>query len=199
MSKEIHKKVLSKYFEQLRAGKKTFELRLADWRCNEGDILILEEIDDTTKQPTGRTMRRTVSYILKTKGVDLFPKEDVENYGYQILGLQSETLNEMQYRALVIANHYDDYNRKVGRKGWEMDDYMEGLVGDVGDLMKAVMAVRDRCDMENPSETVEHELNDILWSLLLLYKFFHLDPLQSFEKSMDELENKVIKMKQEAA
>jgi ASC-1-like (ASCH) protein len=38
-----YKKVLPEYFEDLASGKKKFELRLADWECKVGDVLILRE------------------------------------------------------------------------------------------------------------------------------------------------------------
>jgi NTP pyrophosphatase (non-canonical NTP hydrolase) len=107
-------------------------------------------------------------------------------------------MKDLQHRALIIANHYDDYNRQVGRKGWDARDYTEGLVGDVGDLMKAIMAVHDRRDMLDATAKVEHELNDVMWSLLVLYKLFQLDPAISFQKAMDELEKRLINMKQAA-
>lgn len=82
------KKVWPEYFQKILDGKKTFELRLADWECNEGDILVLQEWDPTTKQYTGREMEKEITYVLKTKNVSLFPEEDVEKYGYQILSLK---------------------------------------------------------------------------------------------------------------
>ncbi len=39
---KIEKKVWSKYFQKIIDGNKTFELRLADWECNPGDLLILK-------------------------------------------------------------------------------------------------------------------------------------------------------------
>lgn len=87
---DIHKKVLSEYFEEVLSGQKTFELRLADWQCNEGDTLILDEIDATTKQPTGRSVKKRVGYVLKTKDLALFPTKDVERYGYQVISLLDE-------------------------------------------------------------------------------------------------------------
>ncbi len=108
------------------------------------------------------------------------------------------SLKDLQKHALIVANHYDDYNRKKGRKTWDLADYTDGLVGDVGDLVKATMAVLGKRDIEDPLKKVEHELNDIMWSLLLLYKFYELDPDESFVRSMQELEKRVIKMKQEA-
>ncbi len=34
------KKVWPEYFQKILDSKKTYELRLADWECNEGDILV---------------------------------------------------------------------------------------------------------------------------------------------------------------
>ncbi|HSW36954.1 MAG TPA: hypothetical protein VLG37_01135 [Candidatus Saccharimonadales bacterium] len=106
-------------------------------------------------------------------------------------------LKDLQKRALVIANHYDDYNRKKGRETWDLNDYVDGLVGDVGDLMKLIMAVRNRRDINDAIPKVEHELNDLMWSILILYKLLQLDPEASFKKAMNELEARVIKMKDE--
>lgn len=88
----IEKKVLAKYFEQILSGQKTFELRLADWDCQPGDTLVLNEIDDDTKQPTGRSVKRKVGFVLKTKELDLFPAADVDKYGYQVISLLPEQL-----------------------------------------------------------------------------------------------------------
>ncbi|MEI7689889.1 MAG: DUF3850 domain-containing protein [Candidatus Saccharibacteria bacterium] len=90
MNKTIEKKVRSKYFTEIEAGRKTFELRLADWDCQMGDTLILIETDNETNTPTGRTMRRTVGDIARTKDIDYFTPEDIEKYGYQIISLIDE-------------------------------------------------------------------------------------------------------------
>jgi hypothetical protein len=86
---EIKKKILSEYFQKILDGKKTYELRLADWDCNEGDILILQEWNPKKKDFTGRTMKKEVTYVGKTKDIDFWSKEDVEKYGYQIISFKS--------------------------------------------------------------------------------------------------------------
>ena len=55
---KIEKKVLPEYFQKILEGKKTFELRLADWDCNEGDTLLLKEWDPKTKDYTGRIIEK---------------------------------------------------------------------------------------------------------------------------------------------
>ena len=83
----IEKKVDKEYFEKILSGDKNFELRLADWECNEGDVLVLREIDED-RNYTGREIEKKVTCVLKTKDIDLFPKEDVEKYGYQIISFK---------------------------------------------------------------------------------------------------------------
>jgi hypothetical protein len=90
MSREIHKKVLAPYFDFILENKKTFDLRLADWECAEGDVLVLDEINATTKVYTGRSIRKKVGFVLKTKNLNLFPKDEVELHGYQIISLLGE-------------------------------------------------------------------------------------------------------------
>jgi hypothetical protein len=84
---KIEKKIQKEYFEKILSGEKNFELRLADWECNAGDILVLREIDES-RNYTGRELEKEATYILKTKNLNLFPKEDVEKFGYQIISLK---------------------------------------------------------------------------------------------------------------
>jgi len=84
---KIEKKIQKWSFDKILSGEKTFELRLADWNCNTGDTLILREIDDQ-RNYTGRIIEKEITYVLKTKDINLFPKEDVEKYGFQIISFK---------------------------------------------------------------------------------------------------------------
>lgn len=85
---KIEKKVRPEYFEKILSGEKTFELRLADWECKVGDILILKEYNPKTKEYTGRQIEKKVTYVAETKDDKFFSKEDIEKYGYQIIGFK---------------------------------------------------------------------------------------------------------------
>lgn len=87
MGATIEKKILAEFFDKVASGEKTFELRLADWECNSGDTLVLIEIDDETKQPTGRKMSRKVGFVGKTKDFDFWSQDEIDKYGYQIISL----------------------------------------------------------------------------------------------------------------
>ncbi len=62
--KIIKKKTWPEYFELVLAGKKRFDLRVADFDIEEGDILVLEEWNPQTKEYTGRKIEKKVDYIL---------------------------------------------------------------------------------------------------------------------------------------
>lgn len=81
----IEKKVWPEYFQKIIDGKKKFEIRLADWSCQEGDTLVLREWDQNKKEYTGRQTEKTVGMVMKTKDMTFFTPEDVEKYGYQII------------------------------------------------------------------------------------------------------------------
>lgn len=82
------KKVWPEYFQEILEGKKTFELRLADWQCNEGDTLVLKEWNPQTSQYTGRKLEKKIAYVLKTNDLSFWPKKEIEKYGYQIIAFK---------------------------------------------------------------------------------------------------------------
>jgi len=85
----IKKKVWPEYFEAIKTGKKNYELRLADWECKEGDVLILKEWNPKTKTYTGRKIEKKVSYVGKFKIDKLFwPEEEIKKHGIQIISLE---------------------------------------------------------------------------------------------------------------
>lgn len=87
--KRIEKKVTPEYFEAILKRDKNFEIRLADWKCGTGDILVLKEWDPKLKEYTGRTLEKKVTYVAYSKEMEkFFLKKDIEKFGFQILGLE---------------------------------------------------------------------------------------------------------------
>lgn len=69
------------FFDDVRSGNKTFELRRDDRRYSVGDILLLREFDPRSRTYTGRHCRRRVTYVLRdAEAFGLAP-------GFVILGL----------------------------------------------------------------------------------------------------------------
>lgn len=84
--KIITKKSYPDLFEKVRAGEKTFDMRVDDFDIQPGDILEQVEVDyDGT--PTGRTVRHVVGEVLRTKEIDFWKQKDIDQYGYQVMSL----------------------------------------------------------------------------------------------------------------
>jgi len=84
----IEKKVWPEFFQRIVDGIKNFELRLADFECNKGDVLVLREWDPKTKEYTGRTLEKTVTYVIKTRDEKFWPKEEIDKYGFQVIAFK---------------------------------------------------------------------------------------------------------------
>ena len=85
----IKKKVQQKYFGAVVEGKKRFEIRLADFRCKPGDILILQEQKQGTKKLTGREIKCEILSKFNTKEMEKFhTKKEMEKYGFVILSIR---------------------------------------------------------------------------------------------------------------
>ena len=82
---EIEKKIWPEFFEKVKSDEKRFEIRLADFECNPGDVLVLREWDPIKKEYTGREIKKEVDYVSKTKDVKFWTEEDVDKYGFQII------------------------------------------------------------------------------------------------------------------
>ena len=82
----IHKKTWPEYFQAILDGKKSFELRLADFDIKEGDVLVLEEYNPETKQYTGRKIEKQVKFLAKTKSQKFYTKEQVDEFGFIVIG-----------------------------------------------------------------------------------------------------------------
>lgn len=79
---EIKKKTWPEHFEKILKQKKNMDLRLADFKLNEGDILVLEEYNPKTKEYTGRTIKKKVKFITKVNPIEFYSMEDIKNFGF---------------------------------------------------------------------------------------------------------------------
>lgn len=96
--KKVHDvKLGTTFFDDVKTGRKTFELRKNDRGYKEGDIIVLHEYKDGTT--TGRTITKKIVYMLE----DFTGLED----GYCILGL-GEAAETLQEAAAVAADYIDN-------------------------------------------------------------------------------------------
>lgn len=85
---KIKKKTWIPYFQEILDGKKTFDARLANFKCNPGDILILEEYNPKTKKYTGRKIEKEVTFILNTKTQKFWKQSDINKNGLLIISFK---------------------------------------------------------------------------------------------------------------
>lgn len=96
--KKVHDvKLGTTFFDDVKTGRKTFELRKNDRGYKEGDTIVLHEYKDGTT--TGRTITKKIAYMLE----DFTGLED----GYCILGL-GEAAETLQEAATVAADYIDN-------------------------------------------------------------------------------------------
>jgi len=85
---KIEKKIWPEFYKKILDGDKKFELRLADFECKPGDILVLMEWDPQTNKYTGNKIEKEISYVAKTKNQTFWTKEQVDKYGFQIISFK---------------------------------------------------------------------------------------------------------------
>ncbi len=84
----ITKKILPEWFEAILSGKKGYELRLADFDIQDGDILRLEEWigRGDNRKPTGRFVEKKVTYTRKIDLEDWIKKQpELIQKGFYVL------------------------------------------------------------------------------------------------------------------
>ena len=87
--RKIEKKAWPELFEKVRTGEKTFDLRLDDFRCKVGDILVLREWDPKEKKYTGRVLEKKITFVLKSKDVLKFwSEEEIAKHGFQVIAFK---------------------------------------------------------------------------------------------------------------
>ena len=83
---EITKKCDKEYFDKILSGEKKFEIRLANDDYNSGDMLILKE--SIKGKETGRAIKKKIGFLLKTKDLTFWNKEDIDKYGFIVIQLE---------------------------------------------------------------------------------------------------------------
>ncbi len=85
---EVEKKIWPTFFKLIESGEKTFEVRLADTDYKPGDVLILREWDPDKNEYTGRSIRKTITYVMLTKNIHYWPDDEIEAKGLAVMGLR---------------------------------------------------------------------------------------------------------------
>lgn len=97
--------------------------------------------------------------------------------------------NLIVHRALSVRKLYREHEQKSYGTPWTNEELALGFVGDVGDLVKLVMAQNGRRIIPEAKDRLAHELADCLWSVIVLADAHGVDLEKAFSRTMDDLEN----------
>jgi NTP pyrophosphatase (non-canonical NTP hydrolase) len=97
-------------------------------------------------------------------------------------------LAQLSDRAQQIRERFAARAQARGGRSWTREEIMQGFVGDVGDLMKLVMAKAGARPATDVDRKLAHELGDCLWSVLVLARAYDIDLEKAFLATMREIE-----------
>lgn len=100
-------------------------------------------------------------------------------------------LKHLLWRAQNIRQAYNEFNWRNGKKVWQTSDYAQGLVGDVGDLIKLLLESNSTNDPKRLDQKLRHELADCLWSLAAIADELNIDLEREFTVTLEYLEQKL--------
>lgn len=98
--------------------------------------------------------------------------------------------SDLKAKALQVRDGYNKRNALDGHNEWGSAEYVQGFMGDVGDLAKLVMAknnLRHFRDGRDVDEAITHELADCLWSTIVLADVLNVNLEVTFSQTMDEI------------
>lgn len=94
-------------------------------------------------------------------------------------------------RAMEVRQQYAALEQSTYGRAWTNEEIALGFVGDVGDLMKLVMAHEGVRRIPEVEKKLTHELADCLWCVLVLSQLYNVDLEQVFLQTMDDLEQQI--------
>ena len=143
MAKVIKKGTDADYFEAVASGQKSFEVRLADWQCQPGDSLLLVEKTQPANKPTGRSLQRRVSYVIKTKDFNFFTPAEIAEHGYQIIALQNPLPQIRIKNAWLLRNNVSKHLHQLYGQGKKLAS-LEQVEAKVKDYRQAWQPLEEK-------------------------------------------------------
>jgi NTP pyrophosphatase (non-canonical NTP hydrolase) len=95
-------------------------------------------------------------------------------------------------RAMDLRHQYEKKETQLYGLPTTDEDIAQGLLGDVNNLLKLLMAKQGKRDVVYNVEKLGSQLSHCLWSVIVLAKMHNIDLEQSFMETMDKLENHLL-------
>ena len=100
-------------------------------------------------------------------------------------------IKELIAKTQKIRDKYVAFETDKYGKEWTNLNLAQGLVGDVGDLVKVIMAKEGIRKMEDIDKKLEHEIIDCLYTMLVLAGKYKIDIEKAFLNFEKEVEEKI--------
>jgi NTP pyrophosphatase (non-canonical NTP hydrolase) len=102
----------------------------------------------------------------------------------------------MEFKDLIkqtreIKRAYEVLNRKQGRPAWLTSDYVQGMVGDVGDLAKLVVKRKQTGARKSIDREIAKELSDILYMVVVIADELGINLEREYKVNLEFLEQKL--------
>ena len=91
----------------------------------------------------------------------------------------------LEQRALDIRDALARWEQQQYGREWSLEELALGLVGDIGDLAKLIQAHEGVRNADNVRALLEHELSDVLWSVIVIAHRLRVDLPAAFLETMD--------------
>jgi len=101
-------------------------------------------------------------------------------------------LQKLINRAMDLRTQYEKKERQLYGSPATDEDIAQGLLGDVNNLVKFVMAEHGKRDIANSTEKLGAQLSHCLWSVIVLAKMHNIELEKSFMETMDRLESHLL-------
>jgi len=99
-------------------------------------------------------------------------------------------IKDLTLKARELREKYAEFNKKRGEKSWGYAEHAQGFVGDVGNLMKLLMAKQGFRIYDDLDAKISHELADCLWSIITIADELNVDLDKGFANLVNELEER---------
>lgn len=159
-------KILSKYYESILQGKKTFEVRKDDRPFSEGDTLLLQEcVTPNGCGYTGREMTVDVTYILRDS-------EYVKD-GYCIMGIKILSTKKTSY-GQKITDTNTIINKRIDDAFTELNNQRNltsSLIRDYKQFKEELVSLQDKQKSNLLRTRMLTGVSAVMWVILLILKF----------------------------
>ena len=89
---------------------------------------------------------------------------------------------------MEIRKQYEAREKQLYGSVWTSEEIALGFVGDVGDLVKLIVAENGKRNIPDSKQKIEHELADCLWSMIVIAQTHNIDLESAFMNTMEQLE-----------